>query len=236
VTEIAFDQSQGHHYLWGWPGRAECVASIAERLRAFAALLADVDPAYRDLRLLERRARPPDPGPLIDLAVDDLAAMIDRWTRFDPPQRPKPVSGAGYSMVIGNLRRPSDHLYISFTAHVSASAPASANAVRIELNPNGPGWQDDAVMRRVFEGGLGIWGAEWGAVWHSRYDREPVRRWPRLAWTQDGFASHSIPPYWHEFPFPFPFKRQPKARKVHPDLGGELEEWAWPPRLRSRSL
>lgn len=194
--------------------------------------LATAEPEYGELWSFfgRRPQRPGDPGPVRALSVEDLATLIDRRARFDPPQRPAPVGPAGYSVLVGNHRRPSDPLYLSLTVRAGAYRDSSDNSVEIEINPNGPAWQNEGVMRRIFEGGVPLWSAEWGAVWHRRADEDRLRQWPRLAWTADRFRSHSVPPYVWEYPFPFPFEEPAAVGSPHPQLGGELEAWDWPPR------
>lgn len=230
MTDLAFKPlSESFSYLWGWPGRAESAESIADRLVRMAKILAETDPAFGELRMFANKGRPDSaPEVMSALTTDDLARLIDRWARFNPPQRPAPVSAGGYWVVFGNGRRPSDRLYVSLRTHAGDYSDAAENAVELQVNPNGPLWQDREVVRRLFERGLSIWGAEWGAVWLRRADEEQVKQWPRLVWTADRFASHSIPPYWNEYPFPFPFYQPPATRTASPMLQGEFEEWTWP--------
>lgn len=213
--------------MWGWPSRAESAESLAIRLQRMARLLADVEPAYGELwpRIGMKALRPSDPGPILALSVGDLATLIDRRARFNPPQRPAPVGSGGYWVLVSNNRRPRDPLYASLKAHAGEYTEVAENAVELELNPNGPGWQSAELVSRIFEGGLALWSAKWGAVWHRKASEEDVKQWPRLAWTADSFKSHPVPPYWREHPFPFPFDTAPTIRSVHPSLGGELEEW-----------
>jgi hypothetical protein len=230
MTSVAFDPiSESYSYLWGWPSRAETSESIAARLQLMATSLAEIAPAYGELWpfFAMRALRPKDPGPLLALAVADLATLIDRRARFNPPQRPSPVGRDGYWISLGNNRRPQDPLYASLKVQAGVYRDDTANAVELQVNPNGPAWQSDELVRRAFEGGLQLWSAEWGAVWHGRAEEgdDGVRHWPRLAWTADRFKSHSAPPYIWEYPFPFPFDRPPDATSAHPSLGGELEEW-----------
>jgi hypothetical protein len=229
MTSLAFDPiSESYSYLWGWPKRAEGAGSIAARLRDMASLLAEFDAAYSELWFFfGRRAFQPD-EPLLALPVDDVATLIDRQARFDPPQRPAPVGSAGYRVVLGNRRRPSDPLYAGLTAHAGEYRDDAKNAVELEVNPNGPAWQDDELVRQIFERGLQLWGAKWGAVWHRRAEDGGVRQWPRFAWTADRFKSHSVPPYVWPHPFPFPFEQPPDSTAPHPQLGGEFEEWRQP--------
>ena len=226
MPSLTFDPiSEGYCYLWGWPKRAETAESIATRLREMASLLAEFDPAYGELWFFfrSRAFRPGDP--LLALPVDDAATLIDRHGRFNPPQRPAPVGSGGYRVVLGNQRRPSDRLYAGLTAHAGEYRDDAENAVELEVNPNGPAWRNDELVRRVFARGLALWDAKWGAVWHRKAEEDGVRQRPRLAWTADHFMSHPVPPYWREHPFPFPFDGAPTARSTHPELGGELEEW-----------
>lgn len=227
-TDLEFDPiSESYSFLWGWPSRAESAESLATRLQRMARLLADVEPAYGDLwpRFGARGLRPTDPGPLLALSVDDLATLIDRRARFNPPQRPAPVGSGGYWVLVSNNRRPRDPLYVSLKAHAGDYTDNAENAVELELNPNGPGWRSEQLMRRTFEGGLALWSAKWGAVWHRKADDVSVKQRPRLAWTADGFKSHPVPPYWREHPFPFPFDDPPASRETHRQLGGEMEAW-----------
>jgi len=231
MTSLAFDPiSESYRYLWGWPSRAETAESIAARLQRMATSLAEVEPAYGELWpfFAMRALRTSDPGPLLALSVADLATLIDRRARFDPPQRPSPVGQDGYWISLGNNRRPHDPLYAGLRVQAGVYRDGAENAVELEVNPNGPAWQSDELMRRAFEGGLQLWGAEWGAVWHRRAEEDGVQQWPRLAWTADRFKSHSVPPYIWEHPFPFPFDRPPDSTSAHPRLGGELEEWEAP--------
>jgi hypothetical protein len=230
MTSLAFDPiSESYGYLWGWPSRAENAESIATRLRRMATSLAEVEPAYGELWpfFAMRALRPTDPGPLLALSVADLATLIDRRARFNPPQRPSPVGRDGYWISLGNNRRPRDPLYASLRVHAGVYRDGAENEVVLEVNPNGPAWQSDNLVRGAFEGGLQLWSAEWGAVWHGKAEEEEdeLRQWPRFAWTADRFKSHSVPPYIWEYPPPFPFDLPPDSTSAHPHLGGEFEEW-----------
>src|SRR6478736_5115887 len=91
--------------------------AIAERTKEFVRRVSLVEPTLAEVRpiLAARAFRPGDPGPVLEMTADQLAELIDRRARFDPPRRPAPVGPDGYSVVFGPNRRWSDPLRISLT-------------------------------------------------------------------------------------------------------------------------
>lgn len=224
MPNLPFDPvSEMYSYLWGWPSRAESAGSIAARLQQMARLLAEAEPAYGELWPFGVRASAP--GPVLTLDLQDLARLIERRARFDPPQMPKPASAEGYYLALVNNRRGPDPLYARLRVQAGIYRGAGRNSVELEVQPNGPGWQDGEFARRLFESAIGIWDARWATIWHRRADDERVWQWPRLAWAAERLTAQAVPPYISPYPFPFPFDKPPVLTTTHPQLGGVLEEW-----------
>lgn len=223
MANLQFDPvSERYCYLWGWPSRAEGPDSIAARLQQMARLLADAEPAYGELWPFGVRATAP--GPVLTLDPKDLARLIDRRARFDPPQTPAPVSPEGYHLSLVNDRRAPDPLYARLRVDAGSYRDVARNAVELQVQPNGPGWQDERLVRRLFDEVISIWDARWAVIWHRRADYERVWQWPRFVWAAEPLTAQPLP-YDSPYPFPFPFDDPPTSRTRHPQFGGELEAW-----------
>jgi hypothetical protein len=190
-------------------------------------MLEKVEPALGELRLLfgPRAFRRSDPGPVLTLSAEDLARLIERRARFDPPQWPAPVGSDGYRVVMVNGRIPRDPLYAAVGLRAGVYSDARENSLDMEVNPNGIAWRDDNALQHIFAEIAAIWDAKWGAVWRQFPSGEEVAQTPRLAWTAEKLIARPVPPYLREHPPPLPFEGQPTRRETHPQLGGELELW-----------
>jgi hypothetical protein len=103
---VAFGDETDQWRRWftsGWGPRAETAEEIARQLQVLARELRRCEPDLSPLWLQfsSRATRPTDPGRLDEMDLDDLARLIDRRCRFDPPQLPAPVGPWGYSLYPG---------------------------------------------------------------------------------------------------------------------------------------
>src|SRR5213083_2780074 len=120
-------------FFGGWPSVRMDARAIAERVQEVVRRLSLVEPTCGELRpiLATRAFRPEDPGPVLELATGQLAELIDRRARFDPPRRPAPVGPDGYSVVFGPNRRWSDPLRISLTVRAGQYREGSWDEVEL---------------------------------------------------------------------------------------------------------
>jgi len=129
------------HYQCGWAPRSETVADLARRLQGFEAALEQIEPAYGELwPLFAARAIRPgrDPGPLRAIPQDELARLLDRRARFDPPQLPAPVGPKGYNVVVSANRNAFDVRGVSITVTASDHGDwRPANGVKVRFHPDG---------------------------------------------------------------------------------------------------
>src|SRR4051794_22262308 len=88
----------------GWAVRKQTAADVADRVQHLARRLGAIDPAYGRIRPSPgmRKFRLGDRGPILDMARAELADLIERRGRFDPPRYPAPVSPTGYSVLYRN--------------------------------------------------------------------------------------------------------------------------------------
>jgi hypothetical protein len=200
----------------GWEPRDEGPRELAARLRDLNLQMAEVEPEWRDLwPLLAARAIKPgrDPGPILDMATEDLASLIDRRARFDPPRYPAPVDPEGYRLLTTVLRNGYDPLEV----HVSLSAAyggahVNGNELILEPNNRSPIWNDPDRARRLFLGMIFAMNPSWGCVVASLASGPGFRPW--MVWSAPGA---DIPQRY--------LQAEMLPAEVQPHLGGELRVW-----------
>jgi hypothetical protein len=218
------DHRSGREIIACWRGgRAENAESIAVRLQTTVQRLASLGLEAVELRpWTERRViRTSDPT-VTDLSIADLARLIDRKGRFDPPPLPAPVSAEGYSLLVSSTRPDDEVDRIRFTCHVAQLAPGSDNYVRLNLHGRNPIWGDEARCREMLRGLIEAWAPERAAIRTAGiFDHDAPHAWLRrywMYWSKAEAESASFP----ECPPPV----QP-GETVEPWLGGQLEIWPY---------
>lgn len=196
------DRHYSRQFNSGWGARAATAADIAKSVQALCGVLAELQPDHRDIwPLFEMRAIKPgrDPGPIMEISPDDLARLIDRKARFDPPQLPAPVSSEGYSLVISS-RNSLDH-----PRHIGLSVSAGVygegvhwNGVEVKHHIDNPIWQDRSAALRVIEALVDAFAPDWvcaNAFVFAQVANDQGHREPWMAWSAPG---HETPAYWTE--------------------------------------
>ncbi|MBX3482477.1 hypothetical protein [Phenylobacterium sp.] len=208
-------------FACGWGLRAETAVDVAGRVLSLCRSLAELQPDHRDIwPMFAMRAIKPgrDPGPIVDLPPDDLALLIDRKARYDPPQLPAPVGPEGYDLVI-SARLPPPHprsLGISVSAGVYGEG-AHRNEVEVDYHLENPIWQDASTGLKVVEALIEAFDPEWvcaSAFIQPRDEEGQGHHRPWIAWRARG---SDVPPYLIE--------RGGSPSEVRQAFGGELRLW-----------
>jgi hypothetical protein len=143
-----------------WGPRGACAWGLAERLQTLAATLHDLEPAYGDLRLV-LQSHPFNGPPLLGTPTEDLATVIDRRARFDPPPLPAPVGLDGYSVGLVADRAAFDPLSISVRLHAGAARPESTNSARLDIHAQSPVWADQRRRLALLDTLLKVFDPQW---------------------------------------------------------------------------
>jgi hypothetical protein len=222
----------GRRFECGWPGRPQSAADIAGQVMQLAQRLGTIDPAY----LLRpdpgmRKFRPDDPGPIVDMKPAELADLIDRHGRFDPPQPPAPVGETGYTLLYRNDLKGTDpaSLWVSIRAGVFG-ASSMENRVGIRPSNQHPLWRDPERGIDVLEAMVEAWNPLWICAYAlvdlpSEDDEIKDRARPWLAWTAKPLKPRPNPPYARPYPAPFPLDDAGPPAEVRAWQGGELHIW-----------
>jgi hypothetical protein len=226
---VDFANEPGHRasrqFECGWPFRPQTAEDIAIRVQELARRLGAIDPAFGQVRPDPgmRKFREGDLGAVIDMTPSELADLIERRGRFDPPKFPAAVSSQGYSMLYRNDRLDFTHLSIGVGA---GSCELGANRNRISISPDRdhPLWRNLDHGIQVIDAMAEGWGAQWASAyaWRGR-DEGGVRPW--LAWTSEPLRLEPTPPYIQPYPYPFALDNVALPAEVRPWRGGELRIW-----------
>jgi hypothetical protein len=222
----------GREFRCGWPLRAETAEEIAERIQRFARRLSEIEPRYGDLWPLfaPRRLRSDDPGPVLRLELAELAGLIDRKCRFDPPPPPAPVDPNGFVVTLAGHPDQWQGQVPGVSVWAGASQPPSDNHVTLRLDYASSVWTDEALGRFVVRALADAWEAEWAAAYASIgwIDEEGwalSRHRPWLAWTAKPLHARPVPPYSRAYPYPMPFEDAGPPSETRQEHGGELQIW-----------
>jgi hypothetical protein len=226
---MTFGAEEGHGppgFQCGWGPRAETATEVARRVQALNAPLAEIEPAHREIwPLFAARAIRPgsDPGPVLDMAVEDLAAVIERKARFDPPRPPAPVGDTGYNLILSANRTGLDPLTVGISLHAGAYNTGHAwNGGRVDYHASHPIWRDPVLGLRVLGALIESLEPDWacaatvvdvGTDPHVSYPEDRHgRSW--FAWTAPG---RETPEFWLRANGPPAEQREA--------LGGVLRFW-----------
>lgn len=203
-------------FMFGWEARAQGPREMALHLQALNRRMAEVEPEWRDLWPLfaARMIKPGrDPGPILDLSPDELALLIDRKARVDPPRYPSPVDRQGYSLFATVLRNGHDPLGVTVRSSTAyEGATLNDNEVHLDPHKASPIWDDFDRMLRLFLGGIEATSATWALNVAFMGPKLPYRQ--LMIWTGAGAATPSRYA-----------DGAPEPSEVRPHLGGELRIW-----------
>lgn len=213
-------------FACGWAPRQEGVLKVASRLRSMAAGFETIEPGLGRLwpQFEARRLRPGDPGPLTDLSNEELAQLIDRCARPDPPSLPAPVGPSGYSFALGGAREKAVGVSYGGNIWVESSGYALDEPVRFRLGNDSPVWRDVEKARRLLFTLVDAWDADWAAATAHvslgfRADGESISEMrPWMAWAASG---HNVPQSW--------VVDAGVPVDVRHEHGGQMSMWSWPP-------
>ena len=224
----------GRKFECGWSERRQTAAPIADSLRRFASRLGEIDPAYGRLRPDPgmRKFRAGDLGPVVDMTTAELADLIDRRGRFDPPAFPAPVGPTGYNVLYRNDLMGEDPSFLALSVQAGEYGPHWVeNRVRVNPDTEHQLWRDPERGLQLLDAMVQIWDPEWACAYSSTVVISPehseirsrVRPW--LAWTLRPLQARPNPPYARPYPAPFPLDEAGPPGEVKPWLGGELSIW-----------
>jgi hypothetical protein len=227
---MPFANEPGHYgdrvFGCGWPDRQQSAADIAGRAQQFAQRLDAIDPAYGRIRPNPgmRKFRPGDVGPLLEMAPAELADLIDRRHRFDPPRLPAPVSPTGYNALFRNNLMGVDPSHLSVTIRAGIYGRGGGeNGVEVSPHVDHPLWGDIERGVQVMDAMVPCWDAEWASAYRYIPGHEPPRERPWLAWTARPLQPRPKPLRPYPYPFPLDYAGPPaEVRRWH---GGELRIW-----------
>jgi hypothetical protein len=169
-----------------------------------------------------RTVRPTDPGPVEELKLEDLARLLDRCARFDPPQLPAPVGPWGYSIHLSGPEGRPAALGLGVSVRASCVLPDVDNRCILHLHHDCPIWRSVEVGSAMLETLVRAWEPDWALAWASlkktaeeeRSGRVggPVRPW--LSWRKGGVAT-----------IPYEFVAMERPPTIRSARGGELCIW-----------
>jgi hypothetical protein len=222
----------GRRFECGWPGRPQAAADIAGQVMHLAQRLGTIDPAYRLLRPDPgmRKFRPGDLGPIVDMKPAELADLIDRHGRFDPPEPPAPVSQTGYNVLFRNDLKGTDlaSLWVTVRAGVFG-AGSMENRVGIRPHNGHELWRNPERGLEVLDAIVEVWNPLWACAYAlvnvPEDDEIGSRARPWLAWTARPLQPRPNPPYARSYPAPFPLDDAGPPAEVRSLYGGELQIW-----------
>lgn len=218
----------------GWSERPQTAADIGGRVQKLARALGAIDPAFARIRPDPgmRRFRAGDRGPILDMPLPELAELIDRRGRVDPPRYPAPVSPIGYDLLYRNDLRGLDPSFLSVSIRAGEYGPHWVeNRVRVRPQAAHPLWWDLERGIEVLDAMVQIWEPEWAGAYTSILNpaspgesiTSRVRTW--LAWTLKPLQPRPNPPFGRPYPHPFPLDHAAPPAEVRPWHGGELRIW-----------
>ena len=217
-----FSDAQDHFardFVAAWPGRGLSARDLADICQRLARHLAWIDPVYGDVRLnlYPRPFRPSDPGPILDMSGDELAGLIDRRARFDPPRFPKPVSEDGYWLTLGPDRSGLDPRTISLFLRGGSYGEGAWDDLKVEPHIDSPIWQDVDLARNIIDDLIDITACH--CVSASALITEGPRgyRRPWMIWVAEGAGS--------PLPVSVQFSYETQPVEVTKHKGGVLKVW-----------
>jgi hypothetical protein len=223
----------GRRFECGWSGRQQTADEIADAVQQLARRLGTVDPAYGRIRPDPgpRKFRPGDLDPVVDMPVAELAELIERGGRFDPPGYPAPVSPEGFDLLYRNDLKGLDPSYISLSVRVGQYGPGRVEN-RVGLRPDAKHevWLDPGRGVEVLDAMVETWSPEWACAYalvqfRSEENEIGSRARPWLAWTAKPLQPRPNPPYARPYPAPFPLDDAGPPAEVRAHNGGELRIW-----------
>lgn len=207
-------------YSAAWPASGESALRLAGKLQKLFGRLSAIEPFYGDVRLILalRAFRPSDPGPILEMTTEDLASLIDRRTRFDPPQYPAPVDQDGYSMALSPNLSGHDPRSLGANLHAGQYRPGVWDSIELQLHQDSPVWRDADLGLSVLDIVVGALDCPCAAASAFISEGERGRSRPWMTWIAAGADEKALP-------IPFPFEEAPPSPRQAPHRDGVLRTW-----------
>jgi hypothetical protein len=165
------------------------------------------------------------------MAAAELAELIERDGRFDPPGYPAPVSPEGFNLLYRNDLGGLDPSYVSLSVRAGQYGQGRVEN-RVELRPDTKHelWRDPERGVEILDAMVETWSPEWASAYalvRSRSEQNEVgaRARPWLAWTAKPLQPRPNPPYGRPYPAPFPLDDAGPPNEIRAWRGGELCIW-----------
>jgi hypothetical protein len=223
----------GRRFECGWSERPQTGAELAYGVQEQARRLAEIDPAYGRIRPDPgaRKFLVGDQGPVVDMHTAELADLIERGGRLDPPTYPSPVSSMGYSVLYRSDLRGLDPSYLALSVRAGRYGSGGVeNRIGLQLDTEHAVWRDPERGLHVLDAMVQAWNPEWAIAYATvtvlATDGEITSRArPWLAWTAKPLRPRPNPPYARPYPAPFPLDDAGPPAEVRAWHGGELCIW-----------
>jgi hypothetical protein len=223
----------GRRFECGWSARRQTAAEIADGVRQTARRLGKIDPAYGRIRPDPgpRKFRPADLGPILDMAGAELAELIERGGRVDPPAYPAPVSPEGFDLLYRNDLKGLDPSFVSLSVRAGQYGQGwTENRIGLRPEATHEVWRDTRQGIEILDAMIETWSPEWACAYalvrsRSEENETGSRARPWLAWTAKPLQPRPNPPYGRPYPAPFPLDDAGPPAEVRPWHGGELRIW-----------
>lgn len=208
------------YFIAAWPAAGETVDVLAAKIHKLVRRMAVFDPAYGEVRpqLAMRGFRASDPGPVLEMSVEELGSLIDRRGRFDPPPPPAPVGKDGYSIVFCPDRSSDDPHRLGVDVIGGQYRAGAWDRVTLEPHPLSPIWRGTDLALSAMDALIDALDCKCASA--SGFIAEGVRGFSRpwITWVADD--ARSLP-----LPFPFPFADAPPAPQRSAYRDGALSIW-----------
>lgn len=225
-----FAQEAWHYersFICHWPSRPESAFSIACRAHRLMWALAEIEPGWGGSRpiVAMRAFRPSDPGPVLEMTVDEFATFIDSRARDGPPQFPRPVSEWGYSYAFHNEHNGDTPLAQGMILVAGRYLPSDTNHVELTFPKCSPVWGDAELGLRVMWAMTEAWDCAiaWAHAFGQEQEGQEYGRRPWLIWTKE--PPVDLPPNIQADPRNYPVRYDSLPHQVRRENGGILKIW-----------
>jgi hypothetical protein len=127
------------HFRAEWSARPESAEQVASRIQLLTRRLSELEPTWGEIWPLFAARQSEFSRPhVLQYALEELAALIDRRGRYDPPRWPAPVGETGYHLILTVNRTGLDPFDVGVTVHAGDVRPQPCNALSIDLHRASP--------------------------------------------------------------------------------------------------